>query len=1039
MSRHLSSSISEPQHSSPEEVYNVICAAASQDPAQIKASSERLKQLLEMAGTFDALSEIAATRTLPLPVRQQSIIQLKNSSLNHWRSRKLLDQEQRQRIRTRCLALLDEPDDVIAECNEVIIGKVARQEYPNAWPGLLEDLFKLIHAQMTARYGADISHPPSVIPLRRALEVLNQILKEFTSMKMLGGVNTTCSIVEQYHMPLQQYYATASASLLTLGPAALSSPQHAENILVAHLIFKCLVKVTVWLWPRIIKNNNDFGKLSPWLVVALVTGTIPAPVGDAARVAELSMRTLTRHVLLFAKFFRRLQQLDASRFVLLPSSGELILWYWNKVVEATGGPAEYIQAVFPTRFLVLSMVLFKESLSQWTPERKDGKQNAQGKNNLTSVAIPSSRNPASTSAVLPQDIVEQAIRLLVLRFIPLKPADLEGWETDPEDWVNHEEQDNDMWEYEIRPCAERVLMVITHQYPSYVVPLLFNVFKEVVSKPATDLQSILVREAVYCAIGRTCIRMRDVIPFDEWLSTTLIAEARETNPQYPLIKRRIAWLVGKWIASDCASPNNPHVWDLLVWLLKDRGQGTDAVVRLTAAVALKEAIDTLAFELDPFVPYLPIVVEELVRLRSEADTMEIKRRVCTSLNVVIERADVKIVEYMNLITQPLPQLWADAGDNWLFKGALLESMTKLVEASKEQSTILSRYIVALVQESFTPAATAQLDEDGLILWRAALRHTTTLDGIGSDPGLGTLTPLALRLLETNLDLLGKVVGIVKSYVVLDAPRLLQDKQYSTDLFAALKTGMQQAMPINVKDMAVVLGLVIQLAPSSLWGEPMHNSGLFSYLIKTLEDDKIQTSVLTEYVLVIARLAAADNRMFLQLMAAAPQIAQMPETQLWEGVLTQWWNRFDNMSEPRQRKVTAMGMASLVATGRHEVLDRLSSDISTMWLDVFAELREATTSDENPSLVLYWDKPTDSYFDGSEGTAEYNRMKAIYENDMVRTTLLTSYVAQCLQQAEVACGGAAVLQAKYLAKADEVVLSELQKELTAQGVVGNRRY
>ena len=46
------------------------------------------------------------------------------------------------------------------------------------------------------------------------------------------------------------------------------------------------------------------------------------------------------------------------------------------------------------------------------------------------------------------------------------------------------------------------------------------------------------------------------------------------------------------------------------------------------------------------------------------------------------------------------------------------------------------------------------------------------------------------------------------------------------------------MPINVKDMAVVLGLVIQLAPSSLWGEPMYNSGLFSYLIKTLEDDKV---------------------------------------------------------------------------------------------------------------------------------------------------------------------------------------------------------
>lgn len=93
MSRQLTLSQSlahsnEPERSSPEEVYNVICAAASQDPARMKASTDRLKELLEMAGTFDALSEIAATRTLPVPVRQQAIIQLKNSSLNHWKSRK---------------------------------------------------------------------------------------------------------------------------------------------------------------------------------------------------------------------------------------------------------------------------------------------------------------------------------------------------------------------------------------------------------------------------------------------------------------------------------------------------------------------------------------------------------------------------------------------------------------------------------------------------------------------------------------------------------------------------------------------------------------------------------------------------------------------------------------------------------------------------------------------------------------------------------------------------------------------------------------
>lgn len=76
------------QSVSPEEVYNVIVAATSQNPADIKASSDRLKQLFDMSGIFDALSEIAAQRNLPLQVRQQSIIQLKNSSIGHWKSRK---------------------------------------------------------------------------------------------------------------------------------------------------------------------------------------------------------------------------------------------------------------------------------------------------------------------------------------------------------------------------------------------------------------------------------------------------------------------------------------------------------------------------------------------------------------------------------------------------------------------------------------------------------------------------------------------------------------------------------------------------------------------------------------------------------------------------------------------------------------------------------------------------------------------------------------------------------------------------------------
>lgn len=74
-----------------DELFQVICNAASQDPAKMKASTDRLKALLEMPGCFDALSEIADKRDVPLEVRQQSIIQLKNAVGQHWRSRRFAE------------------------------------------------------------------------------------------------------------------------------------------------------------------------------------------------------------------------------------------------------------------------------------------------------------------------------------------------------------------------------------------------------------------------------------------------------------------------------------------------------------------------------------------------------------------------------------------------------------------------------------------------------------------------------------------------------------------------------------------------------------------------------------------------------------------------------------------------------------------------------------------------------------------------------------------------------------------------------------
>lgn len=47
-----------------------------------------------------------------------------------------------------------------------------------------------------------------------------------------------------------------------------------------------------------------------------------------------------------------------------------------------------------------------------------------------------------------------------------------------------------------------------------------------------DLPAIIQKEALYCAVGRCAIRLKETIPFEQWLDTTLITEAQVTDHRY---------------------------------------------------------------------------------------------------------------------------------------------------------------------------------------------------------------------------------------------------------------------------------------------------------------------------------------------------------------------------------------------------------------------------------------------------------------------------------------------------------------------------
>jgi len=417
-----------------------------------------------------------------------------------------------------------------------------------------------------------------------------------------------------------------------------------------------------------------------------------------------------------------------------------------------------------------------------------------------------------------------------------------------------------------------------------------------------------------------------------------------------------------------------------------------------------------------------------MQLMADVETLDSKRRVANCLHHVIERNNNKIIPFMTIITHPIPHLWQTSGDDFLFKAALLDLTKQLVQASQEHSSTLQYIVVPLIQESMRPEAALRLDEDGMSLWLATLRNATSiLPSSSGAPALIDLLPGAVELLRDNLDLLGSILSVIESYVLLDPVNVFHAQ--GLELFNALGHCMQQAVSTNVKDVLIALNLVIQMAPSNVWADAMHHTGLFKWLLNFEVADKGNVAVLKNIFYVFSRMILQDTAVFLQLLQANPS----PEgVQLLDRLLDVWWRRFDSMAEPRHRKLTAMAMGRLVASGRPEILKRMSGETFNLWLDVLGEMKEALASTDGHHLHLYWKDGESDIPEGllkdAEGTLEDRRRRQIYAQDPVQTTLLTSLLAARMKEATTDTPGGPAAFDSYLAQTDPLVMDQLKKAL-----------
>lgn len=174
------------------------------------------------------------------------------------------------------------------------------------------------------------------------------------------------------------------------------------------------------------------------------------------------------------------------------------------------------------------------------------------------------------------------------------------------------------------------------------------------------MEGLLLKEAVYTAVGRSPSDLDASINFQQWLEGTLVAECagtdskyaslssallvprltRSSSASYRIIRRRIAWLLGNWVGEDLAASSRSRIYSLLIHLLS-RNDSTDPAIRLTAARSLAKC-DTWDFDQEAFVPLLPKAIEEIVQLLGEVQMSDSRMRLNQTLGVVIDRVGAHV-------------------------------------------------------------------------------------------------------------------------------------------------------------------------------------------------------------------------------------------------------------------------------------------------------------------------------------------------------------------------------------------------------------
>ncbi|RYO87619.1 hypothetical protein DL762_004163 [Monosporascus cannonballus] len=1032
-----------------QELYRVLQSASSHDYSQRQSAGQQLSAWEAHRDYYPALQAVFLDKTLPREIRLLAIIQLKNGIDRFWRHHTLknaIQPAQKETIRSNLFyGTIGEEDRQLALHNALVFAKVLRIDFPQDWP---DPLAKLVDVLRESKDGNQLH-------LTGALLLLLRIVKELGAARLRKSQTALQSATPELVYVLGEIYGVKTSEWIGFLRSESGDKDGAMRAMECSLTaLKILRRLLIvgYEYP-----HKDKTVQQVWSFSQTQFGEFLGFTSPESPVPAVYQELVGKHLLQFTKFHLEMAEKHAASFASLPNSLDLARGYWDlvakfaEVFDKSGGIRQGSASDSATKpkaegpliekLALKGLLLMRACLKMVHHPSQTIKYRSRDVIEEQKEAIDVVRKDLLTDA-----LITQMANVIITNLFIFRKSDLEAWEEDPEEWEQQEESQGSAWEWEVRPCAEKLFLDLLTNYKALLLQPLLAYFATV-RDPRADIGA---KEAVYTAMGLAAPLVHEEFDFDDVLKSTIVGDAQLTVPYCQVIRRRIGILLSQWTPVRATKESRPLIYEIYRRFLDPNDSNNDIVVRITAGRQLKAVVDEFGFDGEMFLPFASDVLTELVRLLQGVVVEETKLAILETTRSLIERMETHVSGFGDFIITALPGVWDSAGElGFMLKQAVMAILQALVVSMKSDSQKYQPQILPLVAQATTIGSDLYLylAEDALDLWyNTLLQSSPPL----SAELLGLIEP-AVGQLAANNEHVFQYTSIVGSYVILAPEVLLEDrfrKPVVNAFSAALNSKSREQLNITTKYMEAYIRYAHELGGNpglQFLVQDMLQTGFLSKILEGIHDayeahqtsgpnrkqPRVNNLGLTDYFVILSRITVIDPSIFMEMLTSFGPIEQV-----WTWLSEEWFRSFDNTADVHRLKLNMLALTRLLELPQPVqdlVLAKLQ-DYFSMWTGVMVQvLGEGQTNPDGTvpqgtvdTLVLT-EKLPDTEWDTPKDVKE----RALFSNDPVTTVQSLPFVKERLHRLVERIGGLQAFHDNWLINVDRDVINGFEALGTSQ--------